>query len=496
MNEFAALLEKFRGRRVLVIGDAILDSYIIGVTDRLCREAPAPVIQVEERRYRCGGAANTALNARALGGVVRFLSVVGDDDAGRRLRAELEARGVDGANVLTDPARITISKQRICARSNILLRLDDGTAGAPAEPAAARFMSRLRRLYRDCEAVIVSDYGYGMIPEQALRLLARLREERAVPLVIDVKDPLKFRALGPTAVKPNYGELVELLKIPRLKEGRRAQIAVQGERLLELTGARHVVATLDAEGCLLFEGGRPPCIIPAAAATAANTIGAGDTFVAAFTLALGVGATAEAAARAGTAAAGVVMEKTGTGVCTLGELQCYCHGNRKFVRDAATLETRVRELKAERRRIVFTNGCFDILHKGHVNFLNEARTLGDILIVALNSDDGIRALKGVGRPINGLEDRIEVLSSLSCVDYLVAFDGESPAGLLRALRPHLFVKGATYTEDSVPEAALAREVGAELKIIPFVEDASIESLLARIRELRNAGNIGSSREAV
>lgn len=495
MNDFSALLESFKGRRVLVVGDAILDSYVMGVTDRLCREAPAPVIQVEERHYRCGGAANTALNVRALGGEARFLSVVGSDDAGRRLRGELAARGLDGENLLEDPARITISKKRVCAHSNILLRLDDGTAGAPAGTTASLFADRLRRLYGGVDAVIVSDYGYGLFPEPVLRLLARLRARHdGIPLVVDAKEPLKFSALRPAAVKPNYGEMVELLQIPRLKEGRRAQIAAQGERLLELTGARYVVATLDIEGCLLFEAGRAPSVIPSVPGNARSSIGAGDTFVAALTLALCAGGAPEAAARAGAAAASIVMQKEGTGVCTLGELQCRFNG--KFLRDPAALEATVRELRAERKKIVFTNGCFDLLHKGHVNFLNQARALGDILIVALNTDESIRRVKGSDRPINELADRIEVLSSLSSVDFLIAFEGESPAELLRALRPHLFVKGATYTAESVPEAELAREIGAELKIIPFAEDAGTERLLARIRELRNAGSIGSSREAV
>ncbi|HEX5056394.1 MAG TPA: PfkB family carbohydrate kinase [Gammaproteobacteria bacterium] len=496
MNKFSPLLEDFKGRKVLVLGDAILDSYVMGSTDKLCREAPVPVIQVEDRHYSCGGAANTALNVKALGGEAFFLSAVGRDDAGVRLRCELSARGLDDANILPDQRRITISKKRICAYSNILLRLDDGTSGPLAEPAAELYAERLHLLYADCEAVIVSDYGYGLVSEPVMRQLAELRAERGVPLIIDAKRPLKYSALRPTAVKPNYDEMVELLGIPRLKEGRRAQIAAHGERLLELCGACYVVATLDTEGCILFERGAPPRVVPAAHVHARCSIGAGDTFVGALTLALCAGAAAETAAHIAAGAAAVVMEKEGTGVCTLGELQCWFNGNRKFVRDTATLEARVRELKAERRKIVFTNGCFDILHKGHVNFLNQARALGDILIVALNTDAGIRKLKGDHRPINSLEDRIEVLSGLSCVDYLIAFEGAGPEALLRALRPHLFVKGATYTAESVPEAELVREIGAELKIIPFVEDSTTESLLAKIRELRDAGSVGSSREAV
>lgn len=494
LNKFQVLLEKFRLKKILVIGDAILDSYIMGTTDKLCREAPAPVVQVEERHDHCGGAANTAINVKALGGDALFLSVVGTDDAGRRLCRELAAKGLSAENILADPERVTISKKRICAHSNILLRLDDGTSGPLGGSMGVRFEDRLAILFEQCEAVILSDYGYGLISDSVVELLGELRRKRSIPLIVDAKEPLKFSRLRPTAVKPNYDEMVELLKIPKLKENRRSQIAAQADRLLALTCARYVIATLDAEGSMLFEEGRTPCVIPSVPGNSRRTIGAGDTFVAAVTLALSAGAAADTACRIGSAAASVVMEKEGTGVCSHGELQCYFNGNRKFVRDLASLEARVRELKAEHKRVVFTNGCFDILHKGHVNFLRQAKAMGEILIVGLNTDRSISKIKGFDRPINTLEDRIEVLSSLSCVDYLISFEGESPDQMLRVLKPDLFVKGATYTADSLPEADVIREIGAELKIIPFVEDSTTENLLERIWELRQPGSIGSSRK--
>jgi D-beta-D-heptose 7-phosphate kinase/D-beta-D-heptose 1-phosphate adenosyltransferase len=467
--------------RVLVLGDAMLDVYLEGTSDRLCPEAPVPVVALAGRREAPGGAANAAANAAALGARVRFLSAVGADADGVALRRALKARGVDTEHLLKVSGRRTLAKQRVRAAGQLLLRLDTGDTGPVAAPVEDELLGRLQALWWWCDVAIVSDYGYGPLSSRVIAALAVAQERSPRTLVVDSKRLGAYRAAGPTAVKPNYAEARRLLglKGPGGRP-RAAAMAGRGDALLAATGARVAALTLDAEGALVFERGRPAHRTTARPHPQSRAAGAGDTFTAVLALALAAGSDTPAAAEVAAAAAAVVVSKDGTACCSAGELRDALAAGCK-TSDAASLAVRLEAYRREGKRVALTNGCFDILHRGHVTYLNQARELGDVLVVGVNTDDSIRRLKGPGRPINTLDDRLQVLAALGCVDHVVAFHEDTPHRLIRAVRPDVFVKGGDYTRDRLPEASLVEELGGVVRILPLVSDRSTSGVIERIQ---------------
>lgn len=482
MNHPADLIPFFSRQRALVVGDAILDVYAEGSIDKLCREAPVPVVRLHQRIRSCGGAANTAVNTAALGGHVRFVTVAGTDVNGDFLAAALDAGGVDTGSAIRVSHRRTITKTRVCAGGNILVRVDEGDTD-PIDTACAIEIARtLRDELRRADVAILSDYGCGVFSEFLMRELQEIPRSDWPPIVIDAKHPERFRGLAPAAVKPNYAEAAAMLGLKTVAHGKRVeQVLAHGGKLLECTGAGFVAVTLDMDGTIIFERGRRPHVLTCMPQPDRKTIGAGDSFIGGLSLAIAAGASPRMAARIAAAAAAIAIEKNGTGICTRNELEAHFQGRSKHVSGLDALERIVHDLKQQNRRIVFTNGCFDILHRGHVEFLRQARSLGDVLIVALNSDESIRRIKGSGRPVNSLEDRMEVLSALQAVDFLVQFESESPAEILRAVRPHVLAKGGTYDIDTLPEADLVRALGGEVEIIPFSSDLTTSGLIEKIQ---------------
>jgi D-beta-D-heptose 7-phosphate kinase/D-beta-D-heptose 1-phosphate adenosyltransferase len=479
----AAVIEAFDGLSVLVVGEAMLDCYLRGSTDRLCREAPVPIVAVDERTDVPGGAANTAVNAAALGARVTFLSVAGDDAEGAALTAALRERGVDTEHLLKDGGRRTLAKHRVLAGAQLLVRFDHGTTGRLAPARERELVDRLTALFAAHDAIVVSDYGYGIMPAAMIAALARLQKRHPRVIVVDSKTLGAYRGVGVTAIKPNYAEALGLLGARRPPSGdeRAAVIARYGPAILDATGAQVAAVTLDSDGALFFERGCPPHRTYARRAESARAAGAGDTFASALALALAAGADVAAAAEIASAAAAVVVAKDGTAVCPAGELRGYLAGGDKYAPDVAALAPRLAAYRRQGARLVLTSGCFDILHRGHIAYLNAAKALGDVLIVALNTDGGVRRLKGAERPINALDDRAAVLAALSCVDHLVAFDEETPVDVVRAIRPHVFVKGGDYTPAMMPEAPVVEALGGTVTILPYLHDRSTTSVIARIR---------------
>lgn len=477
------LIDAFAGARILVIGDAMLDSYLIGTTNRLCREAPVPVVALTERQDVPGGGANTAANIASLGGAVTFLSIIGDDEEGLRLRGALEACGIETGAVGIEEGRRTLAKHRVVASSQVLVRFDQGDTG-PMSPRAERaVIGHLISQYARSDAVIVSDYAYGVLTPRVIETLATLQARTPRPLIVDAKDFRLYRSVGVTAIKPNYEEAQALLGVPSVCGGARAtQIEAHGERLLDLTGARIAAVTLDSDGTLVIERDCSPHSIPARPSVHAKAIGAGDTFVGALALALAVGGDACTATEIAAAAAAVAVEREGTTACTLAALRERVAAPSKHAGDLDALVARVARMREAGKRVVFTNGCFDILHRGHVTLLAAARALGDALIIGVNSDEGVARLKGPHRPINSLDDRLAVLAALGSVDYVIPFAEETPERLIRALRPDVFVKGGDYTRQTLPEAPLVESLGGTVRILPFTPDRSTTRVIEHIRE--------------
>lgn len=479
------LIDAFTGLRVAVIGEAMLDVYLQGSSGRLCREAPVPIVSVTARKDAPGGAANTAVNVAALGGCVSFLSVIGDDLEGAILRQTLEGRGVSPEHVLTQPSRCTLVKHRVSAASHLLLRFDHGHTDPVDRKAEQDLIDHLQGMYAECDAIIVSDYSYGVLTPRVIQALAHLQAQSPRLLVIDAKNLAAYRQVGVTAVKPNYSEAMRLLGCSELdgSGARVQQVATYAECLLDLTGAHMAAITLDTEGALIVERGSPPYRTYARPTQHSRAAGAGDTFVSALALALAAGALTPAAAELASAAAAVVVAKEGTSTCSVRELRAWVTGEEKFVSDIESLTARVECYRKQDLRIVFTTGCFDILHRGHITYLNRAKLLGDILIVGLNSDASVCRLKGSARPINALEDRAQVLAALSCVDHVVPFEEDTPTALIRAVRPDVFVKGGDYTRETLPEAPLVEQLGGRVEILPYMQDRSTTGIIERLRQV-------------
>lgn len=478
-----ALIKRFNNLKVLVVGDAILDTYTRGSTDSISREAPVLVLNVQEREHQCGGAANTAINVAALGADTYFLTVLGKDTNAQDLLTVLRKNKIHTEYILRDRTRTTIAKQRLIAADNILLRTDEGTKDDITDACKKELLEQFATLYPQMDAVILSDYGYGVLNAPVIEGIKHIAAGGTTPLVADAKEPGKYRALAPTAVKPNFGEALKLLGIKKMPvEKRIEQLSSMGNQVLSLCGAGIAAVTLDTDGILLFEKDKQPHHIPCIPRDNTKTIGAGDTFTSAFTLALACKTGPREAAEIASAAAATVVQKSGTAVCTNSELIACFTPQPKFT-TLAHLVTIVKELKKQNKKIVFTNGCFDILHKGHIALLNQAREAGDVLIVGVNSDKSIRALKGEGRPINNLEDRITVMAGLQSVNYLVSFDEESATHLIQALRPDIFVKGGNYTESAISEMPVLKRLGCTVKIIPYIEDQSTTCIIDKIRHI-------------
>ena len=494
----AGLIDSFAGLRALVIGDAMLDSYVQGPASTLSQEAPVPIVKVAERRDVPGGAANTAANVQRLGGEAILVSVIGDDIEGALLRDALEASGVAADRVLVRPERRTLAKHRVVAGSQMLVRFDQGSTEPIAADAERALVDSLASLAPHCDAVIVSDYGYGVLTPRVIDALGRLQAEAPRVLVVDSKELRAYRHAGVTAVKPNYQQALALFRATGLSAGadRGDAIAAQGERLLDATGAQIAAVTLDTEGAVVIERGRPPYRTYAKPAAASSAIGAGDTFAATLALALAAGAHTPAAADLASAAAAIVVAKDGTTSCSAAELREHLSAGDKRITSIARLVALADAYREQGRRVVFTNGCFDILHRGHITYLNRAKALGDLLVVGLNSDESVRRLKGADRPINSTEDRVEVLSALSCVDQIVVFDEDTPVELIRALRPDLYVKGGDYTRETLPEAPVVESLGGKVRILPYVEDQSTTGVIARIQAtFSSAGEVSSSKRS-
>jgi D-beta-D-heptose 7-phosphate kinase/D-beta-D-heptose 1-phosphate adenosyltransferase len=481
--DIAGRVRDFRSVHALVIGEAMLDSYVHGDASRLSREAPVPIVAVTDRVDAPGGAANTAVNLAALGARSTLVSIVGDDDEADRLRAALLRAGVDAVGLIGEPGRTTLAKERILAGDQMVVRIDTGATDPLDATTEDRLIDALVAAYERADVVIVSDYDYGVVSTRLLATLRDLQVRSPKPLIVDARDLRRYRRLDVTAVKPNYVEAISLLGEPdqRGTKLRVAQIAANGERLLEATGARIVAVTIDSEGVLVFERDAPPYRTYCRPRTDAQAAGGGDTFVATLALALASGAGTPEAAELASSAAAIVVSQPGTAICSADDLIGALSVGGKRVDGPEELKRRADAYRAQGRRIVFTNGCFDILHRGHVTYLDRAKGLGDVLIVAVNSDASVRRLKGEDRPINGLDDRLLVLEALSCVDNVVAFDTDTPEPLIEAVRPDVFAKGGDYSRESLPEAGLVERLGGTVQILPLVDDRSTTGIIRRAR---------------
>lgn len=374
-------------------------------------------------------------------------------------------------------------KQRIVASAQVLLRCDQGDTSEIDRATEQRLISQLEKSHSWCDVVMISDYGYGIITPAVAAALAKLQSASRRILLVDSKRLPIYRRMRPTVVKPNYREVLDLLTLRDGSPDRPRIAAVMGarERILNLTGAQIAAVTLDCEGALIFERGAAPYRTYANPNRNSRAAGAGDTFLSALGMAVAAGADTITAAELASTAAAVVVCKDGTSVCTADELRDSTAQPHKLL-SGRRLRDQLAAYRRQGKRIVLTNGCFDILHRGHIAFLNRAKTLGDVLVVGVNSDQSIQRLKGPDRPINRLDDRLQVLAALSSVDHVTAFSEDTPIELIDIVRPDVFVKGGDYAGKPLPEADCVERGGGVVHILPYVAESSTTGIIRRIRE--------------
>ncbi|MBI5667903.1 MAG: D-glycero-beta-D-manno-heptose 1-phosphate adenylyltransferase [Chloroflexi bacterium] len=486
--DYQNVIPQFRQQKILVIGELMLDVYLYGTSNRICREAPVPVVNVQSREDVPGAAANAAVNLAALGAQVRYLSITGQDRDSQTVIRLLSHAGVHTSGVVCDPTRQTITKRRVLSDGQLIVRYDDGSTGTPSPYFERQLIKKLTAFYPEVDAVLLSDYGYGVITDRVIAALQSLQQRQPKLLVVDSKNLPRFHDLHPTAVKPNYAEAIQLLGLAKADHGRRVdQILAHGHDILDITGAMVAAVTIDSEGAVIFERGKSPYRTYARPVPNSKAAGAGDTYIGTLTLGLSSGLSPLEAAELATAAATVVVHKDGTSTCSAKELMDFFKPPQKVITDRAELASRAQGYREQGRKIVFTNGCFDILHRGHITYLTQAKALGDILVVAVNSDEGVRRLKGADRPINLLEDRMHVLAALDCVDHVVAFEEDTPVDLIRLVKPDVYAKGGDYTKATLPEAPFVEALGGKVEILPYINERSTTAVIEKIRALDKAG---------
>lgn len=473
---YQAAVSCFTGVTVLVAGDFMLDRFVYGSAERLSPEAPVPVLNLISERFMLGGAGNVASNVAALGGRVVPVTVIGDDDAGARLRLLLETRRISIGRVISSRLRTTTRKTRFVAQHQ-LLRFDEEVAAALSSADRQEMIAAFADEVERADIVILSDYGKGTLAGGVAAELIDLCRRAGRRVLVDPKGKDYGIYRGATALTPNRRELSEATGLATRSN---AEVEIAGQLLRESCNLDFVLATRSEEGVSVIEATRT-LHMPTKAREVFDVSGAGDTVVAAFALALAAGCETAMAAEIANAAAGIVVGKRGTAQASPEELLVsFGLGSSECTSDRNSIARLASAWRAEGLRIGFTNGCFDLLHVGHIAQLEDARSRCDRLIVGLNTDASVRRNKGKGRPINNEGDRARLLLALKAVDAVVLFDEETPFELIQAIAPDLLVKGADYTIDQVVGSDFVLARGGEVYLSPTIPGCSTTAILQKI----------------
>lgn len=462
--------------RILVVGDVMLDHYLWGKCERISPEAPVQVVDIQRESMVLGGAGNVASNLISLGSHVSVISVVGDDSNGKELLNILYSQGASIQGIVVQEGRKTSKKSRVIASHQQVVRYDSESKEYITSSCEEELLVRFNDALASVDLVILSDYGKGVLTPYVTREIIAFAKKQHIPILVDPKGVDYSKYSGATLITPNKKEASIATKIEIIDD---ASLQKVGYFLKESLGLEYAIITLSEDGIAVF--GRDFIKMPTVAREVYDVTGAGDTVLAALGYALASGASIQEAASFANSAAAVVVGKLGSATVTLDEVDAYEHSLR-----AATAESKIKTKQEmvhllqtkKNQKIVFTNGCFDILHVGHVKYLEVAKSFGDMLIVGLNADDSIKRLKGESRPINPLEDRAYILASLESVSYVVPFEEDTPFDLISAIKPDILVKGADYEGKVVVGSDIAKEV----RLVQFVEGKSTTKIIERAQQ--------------
>jgi D-beta-D-heptose 7-phosphate kinase / D-beta-D-heptose 1-phosphate adenosyltransferase len=481
-DRIQALLDnRFGALPVLVVGDLMLDRYLWGDVRRISPEAPVPVVRVSRRSASPGGAGNVALNLATCGLTPVVAGIIGQDEAGAALTSALTDAGIATTGLIASAARPTTTKTRVIGGHQQMLRLDDEHDDALAAADRAALASIVAQLLRDggFAAVIISDYGKGALDTALCQQVIAASRERGIPVLVDPKGRDWERYRGATTIKPNLSELAELTGIAA-RDGQALERA--GHQVVRDLGLRFLAFSRGADGVSVLTDGIATTI-PTQAQEVFDVSGAGDTMVALLAAGLANGLPPTESATLANLGAGIVVGKVGTVPVLLDELRdrftASQHGCVGKVMTWTQAAERITAWRQAGRAVVFTNGCFDLLHPGHVRLLEQAQAAGDRLVVGLNSDDSVRRLKGPTRPVNSQADRAQVLAALASVDAVVVFDQDTPLELITALRPQILVKGADYQESAIVGAAEVKSWGGRVVRVDLVPGKSSTAMINR-----------------
>jgi D-beta-D-heptose 7-phosphate kinase/D-beta-D-heptose 1-phosphate adenosyltransferase len=482
-EHFQNIISSFQERNVLVIGDAILDVYLMGKSTRLTPEAPVPVVDVVEKKAILGGAANTVCNLRSLGAHVSFCSVVGEDDGGIQLRTLLTELNANVDGLVLENDRESQVKTRIMSGGHVIARYDIGTRSKIQPATERKIISFLKQSFGNFDAIIISDYDKGLITSNVLDTIIQLNKTYNKLIAIDSKRLEFFNQLNASFAKPNYEEGISLAGIEFCESGRKGQVIQNIDIFRKKINAEIIAITLDEEGSVIFNRNNESAYCPAKRVDQPHVSGAGDTFLSAAVLTMTSTKQIQDIQEIATAAASIAISKHNTSSCTTEELLSCFPLESKTISTLEHLRERCAHYRRRGKKVVFTNGCFDILHSGHVTYLHCAKELGDILIVGINTDESIKRIKGNDRPINSLPDRMKVIAGLYSVDHVVPFGSpmdDTPIQLIEIIKPDVFVKGGDYSKEKLPEAKTIEGNGGKIVFLPYIPDHSTTQIINKI----------------
>jgi len=470
------IVEKFKDKTVLVVGDIMLDEFIIGEVERISPEAPVQVVNVKKRYSSLGGGGNVIRNLLSLGATVYVSSVLGrekeTEEITEKISYHLKKLGVSSEGIIFDDSRKSTKKIRVLSeKGQQLLRIDIETKEKISSICESFIYQNVKERIAYADILLLSDYDKGILTEKLSKNIISLAKKQNKPVVVDPKGENFCKYMGATVVTPNKKEA---LKVSKLKSSDMKKV---GRYICSSYHIPSVLITLGEEGILLIEKGKKPLTISTKAREVFDVSGAGDTMVATFALGLATGASMLDSAKLANISAGIVVGKRGVSTVTRDEIIGYTKGKKFISSDVSSF------LDAEREKgniIVFTNGCFDILHAGHVAYLQDAKNLGDILVVGLNSDKSVKKLKGERRPIICEEDRIQILSSLSCIDYVCLFDEKNPLQLIKKVKPDVLVKASDYKKEDIVGKDFVESYGGKVETVDFVKDKSTTSIIKKL----------------
>jgi D-beta-D-heptose 7-phosphate kinase/D-beta-D-heptose 1-phosphate adenosyltransferase len=473
-------ISKFDRCNILVVGDLMVDEYLWGDVERISPEAPVQVVTIKDEDFSLGGSGNVVNNIVALGAKVSAVGVIGTGRDGQLLLNKLNELGVDIAGIFQDSNRPTTRKTRIIASNQHVLRIDRETKESISEPAFEAIAKYLEDKIPDVDVVLISDYGKGLITEALMaRLIAAAQKHKKITIA-DPKGLDFSKYSGVSLITPNKKEAALASGIEVVDE---KTLIEAGNKILQRVGIDKLLITCGKDGMVLFDRNKAPYKIRAETRQVYDVSGAGDTVLAVFGLSVASGISFEDGAVLANTSAGIVVGKVGTATVSRQELSSALKHDDISLKhkDLSELPVLLKDMKKKGKRLVMTNGCFDLLHAGHIMLFSASKKLGDVLIVAIDDDDSVRDLKGKGRPVLSASERVRVISALDTVDYVVVFSSQELSKLIEIIRPDVLTKGSNYTSEEVFGRELVEQLGGRVVLIPVTEKISSTRIINNIR---------------